>query len=72
MLRACVPVEPVAMTTRAALWYGQLPRRSKRRHMKIYGPPAIDRELRTINFLTLLDLDELPALVKKRLLVQQS
>jgi putative hemolysin len=39
---------------------------------KICGPPAIDREFRTIGFLTLLDLDGLPALLKKRLLGQPS
>jgi putative hemolysin len=35
---------------------------------KICGPPAIDREFKTIDFLTLLDLNELPFLIKRRLL----
>ena len=32
----------------------------------ICGPPAIDREFRTIDFLTLLDLSEIPARVRTR------
>lgn len=35
---------------------------------KICGPPAIDREFKTIDFLTLLDLNELPFSIKRRLL----
>ena len=35
---------------------------------KICGPPAIDREFKTIDFLTLLDLETLPALVRGRFL----
>ena len=35
---------------------------------KICGPPAIDREFKTIDFLTLLDLEMLPALVRGRFL----
>jgi putative hemolysin len=35
---------------------------------KICGPPAIDREFGTIDFLTLLDLDRLPAIVRARFL----
>lgn len=35
---------------------------------KICGPPAIDREFKTIDFLTLLDLEALPALVRGRFL----
>jgi putative hemolysin len=31
---------------------------------KICDPPAIDREFGTIDFLTLLDLDALPAIVR--------
>jgi putative hemolysin len=34
---------------------------------KICGPPAIDREFKTIDFLTLLDLDEIPARLRARL-----
>ena len=34
----------------------------------ICGPPAIDREFKTIDFLTLLDLKSLPALVRSRFL----
>jgi len=34
---------------------------------KICGPPAIDREFRTIDFLTLLDLEEIPARLRARL-----
>ena len=33
---------------------------------KICGPPALDRSFKTIDFLTLLDLEELPALVRQR------
>ena len=33
---------------------------------KICGPPAIDRRFRTIDFLTLLDLESLPAIVRER------
>jgi putative hemolysin len=33
---------------------------------KICGPPAIDREFKTIDFLTLLDLEALPPLVRGR------
>ena len=35
---------------------------------RICGPPAIDREFRTIDFLTLMDLHELPPSMKARLL----
>ena len=35
---------------------------------KICGPPAIDREFQTIDFLTLLDLEELSPTVKARFL----
>jgi putative hemolysin len=35
---------------------------------KICGPPAIDREFGTIDFLTLLDLDALPAIVRAHFL----
>src|SRR5438093_679675 len=35
---------------------------------KICGPPALDREFRTIDFLTLLDLHTLPPLVRARFL----
>lgn len=35
---------------------------------KICGPPAIDHEFKTIDFLTLLDLEALPALVRGRFL----
>jgi len=35
---------------------------------KICGPPAIDREFSTIDFLTLLDLDALPAIVRTHFL----
>jgi len=34
----------------------------------ICGPPAIDREFKAIDFLTLLDLSEVPIALKKRLL----
>ena len=34
---------------------------------KICGPPAIDREFKTIDFLTLLDLEEIPARLRTRL-----
>jgi putative hemolysin len=34
---------------------------------KICGPPAIDRDFRTIDFLTLLDLQEIPARLRARL-----
>ena len=34
---------------------------------KICGPPAIDREFRTIDFLTLLDLEEIPLRLRARL-----
>jgi len=34
---------------------------------KICGPPALDRNFRTIDFLTMLDLESLPALAKQRL-----
>jgi putative hemolysin len=33
---------------------------------KICGPPALDRQFKTIDFLTLLDLESLPALVRER------
>ena len=33
---------------------------------KICGPPALDRSFKTIDFLTLLDLESLPALVRQR------
>ena len=39
---------------------------------KICGPPAIDREFKTIDFLTLLDVKELPESLKRRLLDQRS
>ena len=35
---------------------------------KICGPPALDREFKTIDFLTLLDLENLPTLVRARFL----
>jgi len=35
---------------------------------KICGPPAIDREFKTIDFLTILDLQALPAIVRERFL----
>jgi putative hemolysin len=35
---------------------------------KICGPPAIDREFGTIDFLTLLDLEALPEIVRKHFL----
>jgi putative hemolysin len=35
---------------------------------KICGPPALDRQFKTIDFLTLLDLHALPALVRARFL----
>jgi putative hemolysin len=35
---------------------------------KICGPPAIDREFGTIDFLTLLDLHMLPLIVRARFL----
>jgi putative hemolysin len=35
---------------------------------KICGPPAIDREFKTIDFLTMLDLEALPPLVRGRFL----
>jgi putative hemolysin len=34
---------------------------------KICGPPAIDREFKTIDFLTLLDLEDIPARLRTRL-----
>jgi len=35
---------------------------------KICGPPALDRQFKTIDFLTLLDLHSIPALVRSRFL----
>jgi len=35
---------------------------------KICGPPALDRQFKTIDFLTLLDLDSLPAMIRERFL----
>jgi len=35
---------------------------------KICGPPAIDREFKTIDFLTLMDLKTLPPRVRTRFL----
>jgi putative hemolysin len=35
---------------------------------KICGPPALDRQFKTIDFLTLLDLDTLPPLARQRFL----
>ena len=35
---------------------------------KICGPPALDRQFKTIDFLTLLDLEALPPLVRRRFL----
>lgn len=35
---------------------------------KLCGPPAIDREFRTIDFLTLIDLENLPERVRTRFL----
>lgn len=35
---------------------------------KICGPPALDRQFKTIDFLTLLDLHAMPALVRERFL----
>ena len=37
---------------------------------KICGSPAIDREFRTIDFLTLLDLEEIPARLRARLALE--
>ena len=37
---------------------------------KICGPPALDRAFGTIDFLTILDLDRLPALTKRRFFSQ--
>ena len=34
----------------------------------ICGPPALDRQFKTIDFLTLLDLDALPPLARQRFL----
>jgi putative hemolysin len=34
---------------------------------KICGPPALDRQFKTIDFLTLLDLDDMPLLARQRL-----
>lgn len=34
----------------------------------ICGPPALDRQFKTIDFLTLLDLDQLPSLARQRFL----
>ena len=39
---------------------------------KICGPPAIDRDFKTIDFLTLLDLNKVPTSLMKRLLGQHS
>ncbi len=36
---------------------------------KICGPPALDRQFKTIDFLTLLDLHAMPALVRARFLI---
>lgn len=33
---------------------------------KICGPPALDRQFKTIDFLTMLDLESLPAMVRQR------
>jgi len=33
---------------------------------KVCGPPALDREFKTIDFLTLLDLDTMPVVVRKK------
>jgi len=33
---------------------------------KICGPPALDRSFKTIDFLTLLDLESMPLLVRRR------
>jgi putative hemolysin len=35
---------------------------------RICGPPAIDREFKTIDFLTLLDFDQMPRVVRSRFL----
>jgi len=35
---------------------------------KICGPPALDRQFKTIDFLTLLDLDKMPLLARQRFL----
>jgi putative hemolysin len=35
---------------------------------KICGPPALDRQFKTIDFLTLLDLETLPALARQKFL----
>jgi putative hemolysin len=35
---------------------------------KICGPPALDRQFKTIDFLTMLDLEKLPALARQRFL----
>jgi putative hemolysin len=34
----------------------------------ICGPPALDRQFKTIDFLTLLDLETLPALARRKFL----
>jgi putative hemolysin len=33
---------------------------------KICGPPALDRNFKTIDFLTMLDLEALPSLARQR------
>jgi putative hemolysin len=35
---------------------------------KVCGPPALDRQFKTIDFLTLLDLEALPAPARERFL----
>jgi len=35
---------------------------------RICGPPALDRDFKTIDFLTILDLDKIPAMVRNRFL----
>jgi putative hemolysin len=35
---------------------------------RICGPPALDRQFKTIDFLTLLDLETLPALARQKFL----
>jgi putative hemolysin len=57
-------VEPVG---RGAVETPRLLRTYLELSAKICGPPAIDREFKTIDFLTLLDLEEIPARLRIRL-----
>jgi len=53
----CVAAAPLAETVRLPILF-----RTYLRHgAKVCGPPAVDREFATIDFLTLLDLNDLPA-----------